>query len=250
MPLSRSWARRLDTIAARFYETMFSDRPELLDGLFNRGNQRSGEQRRALAGSIASFAGALLDNPDERPDALLTRIAHKHAAAGPHRRPVRDRAQVPLRRDRRGARRCRHAGGRRGLGRGLLADGRRADRHGGAHLRPARASPAGDTWRSWRSPSAARRPPTSCRFVLAPIGDEPAARARPASTSASGCACPTEYASCGSTPCPGTARTGCGGSPSSGCAARARTRGRGVQPAARHRQGGRRADPVGARSGT
>ncbi len=72
----------LDTIAARFYETMFSDRPELLDGLFNRGNQRSGEQRRALAGSIASFAGALLDNPHERPDALLTRIAHKHAAVG------------------------------------------------------------------------------------------------------------------------------------------------------------------------
>lgn len=72
----------LDTITARFYETMFAERPELLDGLFNRGNQRSGEQRRALAGSIAAFAGALLDNPDERPDALLTRIAHKHAAVG------------------------------------------------------------------------------------------------------------------------------------------------------------------------
>jgi nitric oxide dioxygenase len=72
----------LDTITARFYETMFADRPELLDGLFNRGNQRSGEQRRALAGSIAAFAGMLLERPDERPDELLNRIAHKHAAVG------------------------------------------------------------------------------------------------------------------------------------------------------------------------
>lgn len=72
----------LDTITTRFYETMFADRPELLDGLFNRGNQRSGEQRRALAGSIAGFAAALLEHPDERPDALLARIAHKHAAVG------------------------------------------------------------------------------------------------------------------------------------------------------------------------
>ncbi|WP_113700361.1 globin domain-containing protein [Nonomuraea lactucae] len=72
----------LDEITTRFYGTMFAERPELLDGLFNRGNQRSGEQRRALAGSIAGFARMLLDRPDERPDALLARIAHKHAAVG------------------------------------------------------------------------------------------------------------------------------------------------------------------------
>lgn len=72
----------LDAITTRFYATMFADRPELLDGLFNRGNQASGEQRRALAGSIAAFATALLDRPDERPDRLLARIAHKHAAVG------------------------------------------------------------------------------------------------------------------------------------------------------------------------
>ncbi|NUW39752.1 globin domain-containing protein [Nonomuraea rhodomycinica] len=72
----------LDTITERFYATMFAERPELLDGLFNRGNQRSGEQRRALAGSIAAFAGMLLERPDERPDALLARVAHKHAALG------------------------------------------------------------------------------------------------------------------------------------------------------------------------
>jgi nitric oxide dioxygenase len=72
----------LDEITTRFYEAMFRDRPELLDGMFNRGNQASGDQRRALAGSIAAFASALLANPDARPDALLGRIAHKHAAVG------------------------------------------------------------------------------------------------------------------------------------------------------------------------
>ncbi|MFD3686372.1 globin domain-containing protein [Nocardiopsis sp. NPDC058631] len=75
-------AASLDTITARFYGTMLGDHPELLDGMFNRGNQASGEQRRALAGSIAAFATALLDHPDERPDALLSRIAHKHVSLG------------------------------------------------------------------------------------------------------------------------------------------------------------------------
>jgi nitric oxide dioxygenase len=72
----------LDEITTRFYQTMFSEHPELLDGMFNRGNQASGEQRKALAGSIAAFAQALLADPDARPDALLSRIAHKHAALG------------------------------------------------------------------------------------------------------------------------------------------------------------------------
>ncbi|WP_439942177.1 globin domain-containing protein [Streptomyces sp. BBFR115] len=72
----------LDEITTRFYGTMFAEQPELLDGLFNRGNQANGEQRKALAGSIAAFAQALLADPDARPDALLSRIAHKHAALG------------------------------------------------------------------------------------------------------------------------------------------------------------------------
>ncbi|MDX3730673.1 globin domain-containing protein [Streptomyces caniscabiei] len=75
-------AGALDEITTRFYGAMFHDRPELLDGMFNRGNQASGAQRRALAGSIAGFATALLDAPDTRPDVLLDRIAHKHAAVG------------------------------------------------------------------------------------------------------------------------------------------------------------------------
>ncbi|MFH9712971.1 globin domain-containing protein [Streptomyces luteogriseus] len=75
-------AGALDEITTRFYGAMFRDRPELLDGMFNRGNQASGAQRRALAGSIAGFATALLDDPETRPDTLLERIAHKHAAVG------------------------------------------------------------------------------------------------------------------------------------------------------------------------
>ncbi|MET8014019.1 globin domain-containing protein [Streptomyces sp. NPDC005271] len=75
-------AGALDEITTRFYGAMFRDRPGLLDGLFNRGNQASGAQRRALAGSIAGFASALLAEPDTRPDALLSRIAHKHTAVG------------------------------------------------------------------------------------------------------------------------------------------------------------------------
>ncbi|WP_432125079.1 globin domain-containing protein [Streptomyces sp. C10-9-1] len=69
-------------IADRFYERLFADRPELLRDLFNRGNQANGEQRRALAGSIAAFATMLVQRPDERPDALLARIAGKHASLG------------------------------------------------------------------------------------------------------------------------------------------------------------------------
>jgi nitric oxide dioxygenase len=72
----------LDEITTRFYATMFSERPELLDGMFNRGNQAGGTQRQALAGSIAAFATALVDRPGTRPDALLARIAHKHVAVG------------------------------------------------------------------------------------------------------------------------------------------------------------------------
>ncbi|MDE3724067.1 globin domain-containing protein [Nocardiopsis sp. N85] len=75
-------AEHLDAITARFYGTMLGENPGLLDGLFNRGNQASGEQRRALAGAVAAFAVGLLDHPDERPDALLSRIAHKHVSLG------------------------------------------------------------------------------------------------------------------------------------------------------------------------
>ncbi|GHB58385.1 hemin transporter [Streptomyces viridiviolaceus] len=69
-------------ITELFYRKLFDAHPELLRDLFNRGNQASGEQQRALAGSIAGFAGLLLERPDVRPDAMLSRIAHKHASLG------------------------------------------------------------------------------------------------------------------------------------------------------------------------
>ncbi|MFJ7072812.1 globin domain-containing protein [Streptomyces sp. NPDC098781] len=69
-------------ITERFYARMFAARPELLRDLFNRANQAAGTQRQALAGSIAAFATYLVDHPDQRPDAMLGRIAHKHASLG------------------------------------------------------------------------------------------------------------------------------------------------------------------------
>ncbi|MFF3156954.1 globin domain-containing protein [Streptomyces sp. NPDC057910] len=72
----------IGTITERFYERLFADRPELLRDLFNRGNQAAGLQKQALAGSIAAFATHLVDHPEDRPDVMLNRIAHKHASLG------------------------------------------------------------------------------------------------------------------------------------------------------------------------
>ncbi|WP_436777660.1 globin domain-containing protein [Yinghuangia sp. YIM S09857] len=72
----------LDEITTRFYAGMFAAHPELLRDVFNRGNQANGEQQQALAGSIAAFATLLVERPDARPDQMLARIAHKHAALG------------------------------------------------------------------------------------------------------------------------------------------------------------------------
>lgn len=69
-------------IARRFYAHMFDEKPELLDGLFNRGNQADGTQQQALAGSVAAFAGLLITRPTELPDHMLARISHKHVSLG------------------------------------------------------------------------------------------------------------------------------------------------------------------------
>ncbi|MDQ1039085.1 nitric oxide dioxygenase [Streptomyces sp. V3I8] len=80
----------LPEISDRFYAGLFSAHPELLRDLFNRGNQSSGVQRRALAGAFAAFATQLVERPDVRPDTMLNRIAHKHASLGiaPEQYPV------------------------------------------------------------------------------------------------------------------------------------------------------------------
>ena len=72
----------IQEIASRFYTHMFQEHPELLDGLFNRGNQADGRQQQALAGSVAAFAGFLVNDPTHLPDHLLSRIAHKHVSLG------------------------------------------------------------------------------------------------------------------------------------------------------------------------
>ncbi|MGY3205313.1 globin domain-containing protein [Streptomyces sp. TE5632] len=75
-------ADRIGEIAQRFYRHLFSAHPELLDGVFNRGNQAHGHQQQALAGSVAAFATTLVETPERVPEQLLRRIAHKHASLG------------------------------------------------------------------------------------------------------------------------------------------------------------------------
>ena len=75
-------AEHIGEIAQRFYRHLFAEHPELLDGTFNRGNQARGEQQQALAGSVAAFASMLIKTPEQVPDHLLNRIAHKHASLG------------------------------------------------------------------------------------------------------------------------------------------------------------------------
>lgn len=65
-----------------FYQRMFTAHPELQRDLFNRGNQAAGEQPRALAGAIATYATLLVDPDAPAPATLLSRIAHKHASLG------------------------------------------------------------------------------------------------------------------------------------------------------------------------
>ncbi len=77
-------------ITPLFYDKLFAAHPALLRDLFNRGNQAEGTQQRALAGAVAAFATALVEHPDARPDAMLSRIAHKHASLGirPEQYPI------------------------------------------------------------------------------------------------------------------------------------------------------------------
>ncbi|MFD9574030.1 globin domain-containing protein [Streptomyces sp. NPDC059982] len=69
-------------IAELFYTKLFAAHPALIRDLFNRGNQNTGLQKQALAGSVAAFATHLVAHPDTRPDVMLSRIAHKHASLG------------------------------------------------------------------------------------------------------------------------------------------------------------------------
>ena len=52
-------AAHADAITARFYPRMFAAHPELLR-VFNQGNQATGEQSKALAGSVVAYAVQLI----------------------------------------------------------------------------------------------------------------------------------------------------------------------------------------------
>lgn len=75
-------ADNIEEIASRFYAHLFGEHPELFDGVFNRGNQTEKTQQLALAGSVAVFASCLVKVPEQMPEHLLSRIAHKHASLG------------------------------------------------------------------------------------------------------------------------------------------------------------------------
>ncbi|WP_110240444.1 globin domain-containing protein [Nocardioides gilvus] len=69
-------------ITPLFYRKMFDAEPDLERNLFNRGNQAAGDQPRALAAAVATYATALVDPDSPHPRDLLRRIGHKHASLG------------------------------------------------------------------------------------------------------------------------------------------------------------------------
>ncbi len=68
-------------ITSAFYPAMFQAHPELLS-VFNQGNQATGEQREALAGSVVAYAVHLIDPNASSFQPILERIAHKHVSLG------------------------------------------------------------------------------------------------------------------------------------------------------------------------
>lgn len=74
-------AEHAEQITARFYPAMFADHPELLR-VFNQGNQATGEQSKALAGSVVAYAVQLIDPDAPSFDHVLRRIAYKHVSLG------------------------------------------------------------------------------------------------------------------------------------------------------------------------
>lgn len=73
---------KINEITPVFYGRMFAAHPELIADTFNRGNQQQGEQQKALAASIATFATMLVDPEAPDPVQLLSRIGHKHVSLG------------------------------------------------------------------------------------------------------------------------------------------------------------------------
>ncbi|TQF74226.1 hemin transporter [Rhodococcus spelaei] len=72
----------IEDITALFYPKMFAAHPELERDLFNRGNQKQGQQQKALAGAVAAFATLQVSADSPRTDLIMSRIANKHASLG------------------------------------------------------------------------------------------------------------------------------------------------------------------------
>ncbi|MBM7367745.1 globin domain-containing protein [Gordonia hydrophobica] len=72
----------LPEITPKFYNRMFTARPELLRDMFNRTNQVTGGQPQVLAGAIAAFARLQLESDPRQLRFIIDRIAHKHASLG------------------------------------------------------------------------------------------------------------------------------------------------------------------------
>lgn len=73
---------KINEITPLFYSKMFTAHPELIADTFNRGNQKHGDQPKALAASIATFATMLVDPDAPDPVEMLARIGHKHVSLG------------------------------------------------------------------------------------------------------------------------------------------------------------------------
>ncbi|MEP7333010.1 MAG: globin domain-containing protein [Terracoccus sp.] len=74
-------AAHAEEITALFYPSMFAARPDLLR-IFNKGNQATGEQSRALAASVVAYAVQLIDPDAPSFQHVMRRIAHKHVSLG------------------------------------------------------------------------------------------------------------------------------------------------------------------------
>lgn len=74
-------AEHAELISACFYTSMLTERPDLWR-LFNRANQATGEQSRALAASVVAYAVQLVDPDAPSFEPVLRRIAGKHITLG------------------------------------------------------------------------------------------------------------------------------------------------------------------------
>jgi nitric oxide dioxygenase len=74
-------ADHAEQITTRFYDSMFAAHPELLR-VFNKGNQATGEQSRALAASVVAYAVQLIDPTAPSFEHVMRRIAFKHISLG------------------------------------------------------------------------------------------------------------------------------------------------------------------------